>query len=285
MTGADVDRERRDGAPNRDGTDPVGQLLTTVADDIGTDQERSWRLQVHAPRWSVTRRDNDPVAVALYVLAGALALAGVVLAIHFLDRFLPGAPQGARQAPLAVQIGSWLVVVLIFIGAVAAAGLGFRAPRLEVDLSAQPSAEADAERARELQNAAIAAIVAPLAQPNPPAADLAAVSERLQELLGSLQGGAATPAAAPSTSNPSSGSARTVVDPASTVSPKVVAGAAAGATSVAFWIVAASTFWHTLGPSVLAALSTAVTAGAGSIAAWLKRDPLRTTHTVESHPT
>jgi len=276
----------------RDDRDPVGEVLTTVVGEINNGQEKSWHLHLHAPRWSVGkgRRHSEQFAIWMFVLSVALAAAGVALAIHFVDRFLPGGASGAAtpQAPLAVQIGSWSVVFVVFAGAVAAGLLGFRAPRLEVELSARPSAEAEAERAEELRNHAIDVIVAHLNQQAQRPPNRSEASNQLQSLAVSPQSssGAAPQQGqlnAPNSASPSS--TTTVADPASTISPKVIAGAGAAATSVAFWVVAATTFWHTVEPSVLTALSTGVTAAAGSIAAWLKKDPLRTTHTVESHPT
>ena len=76
--------------------DPVGYVLTKVARQIGNDEEKSWRLHLNAPRWSVGkgRAHSEWFAIGLYLIAGVLALAGSILAVHFLDRFLPGSAGG-----------------------------------------------------------------------------------------------------------------------------------------------------------------------------------------------
>src|SRR5437879_3266802 len=113
MTVRETDSKHR--VDNGEMSDPVGEVLARAARQIEDDQEKSWRLYLHAPRWSVGkgRTHSERSAVGLYLLAGLLALAGVVLAIHFLDRFLPGptaASTATSAAPLTVQIGSWAVV-------------------------------------------------------------------------------------------------------------------------------------------------------------------------------
>lgn len=66
-------------------------------------------------------------------------------------------------------------------------------------------------------------------------------------------------------------------DPATTPSPKVIAGGVAGAVSFVFWTIAVATFFKdTFNETTLAGLVAATTTILSAVAGYFKVDPLRT---------
>lgn len=281
------DRRTLDPDHNGGAFEPLDWVLAGAAQSIKDQQEKSWHLEVHSPPWAL-RRGGDArwLRGGMLGLAVLLAVLGFVLAMHTVNRVLPNAAGTTVHVPLALLIGSWSVVFLIFAAAVCAGLFVYRSGRLELRMSARPSAAAEADRAAEMQGRAFDAIL-DRAFTTAGASDRATIVAELRSLMSAPQ-----EAAAPSpASSDGTGAARKagpttkVIDPQKTVSPKVVAGAATSATSAAFWIVAASSFWHSVEPTVLTALATGVTAISGAIAAWWKTDPLRVAQLTQSHPT
>jgi hypothetical protein len=272
--------------PDRDDRrpEPLDDVLIGAANSIAGAQEKSWHLEVHSPRWALRR--GGETHWPMLALAALLAFFGFFLAVRTIDRVLPKPGVTAVHVPLALLVGTWSVVFLIFAAAVGAGLFVYRSGRLELRMSAHPSAAAEAERAAATQADAFDALLR-RAFSCAGAPDPAAVAAELRTLMSVPGGAAAPPPASASVTGSGTAAAATtkVVDPQKTVSPKVVAGAATSATSAAFWIVAASTFWHSVQPTVLTALATGVTAISGAIAAWWKTDPLRVKQLTQSHPT
>lgn len=256
-------------------------------------RDTSWRLDARAPRWALHQGYGTLSAAGLFLVAVILAAIGAFLAAHFIDRFLPASASGPSGAPLALLVGAWSVVVLIFGAAILAGIFAFRSNELHLRMSGHPSAAAEAQLAAQMREETLNAVLRLTEQGG--GAAIAGVASKLDKLLnqaptqpalpagGQIGGGSSFVNDSSSVSNPS-GTAH-LVDPATTLSPKVVAGAATAAASAAFWIVAAATFWHKLEPTILTALGTGVTAVTSAIAGWWKTDPLRIKQVTESHPT
>jgi hypothetical protein len=222
-------------------------------------------VQVAAPRWSLVRGERDAwIQCALFLVALLLAAGGVFLAWHASDQV---ATHRGAAPPLTDQIGPWAVAIIVIGGAVAAAVAAFRSAKVHLDMAVNPATAPD---------------VGSITKPVP-------VGQRQSE-VDSHDGGDSPPTppatqsdngAIPTSTAPEGG---TIVDPRSTASPKVVAGAMSTLASASFWTIAAATFWHTVEPVILTALGTAVTAIAGAVAAWWKTDPLRVAHVNQSRP-
>jgi hypothetical protein len=242
-------------------TEPaVAQALINAASTLHAAKESRWRVQIDAPRWAMVRNGHESgLAAWLFFAALVWASLGVGFAWHLSDQI---ASHPGLTPPLSEQLGLWAAVVVVIGGAVVAGITAFRSAKLHVNMALEPSAKAEAALKGEDNGAG--------AKTNAP-------SSAAPPLSGSTTNGSSpSPTAQPDAK---------IVDPRTTLSPKVVAGSASALASAAFWTIAAATFWHKVEPTILAALGTGLTTVTGAIAAWWKTDPLRISRIIQSHPT
>jgi hypothetical protein len=266
MNGAtvgDVERELEDRQT------AVAAAVIRAAQSIDTRREKSWRLQVAAPRWALVRGARDArIQCGLFFVGLLLAAGGVALAWHASDQV---AKRSGTAPPLTDQIGPWAVAVIVIAGAVAAAIAAFRSAKMHLDMEVKPAQAPATQRittlapAAALRSAGGSSADSNGAQAPTPSLKVAENVDGSNQASAALAGGA-------------------VVDPRTTVSPKVVLGTMGTLASASFWTIAAATFWHSVEPVVLTALGTVATAVAGAAAAWLKNDPLRVAHVNQSQP-
>jgi hypothetical protein len=273
------DRDRHESA--------VAQVLTTAADKIDKDAANRWRLHIDAPRWAIVRGGHEAgLSAWLFLAAFVWGGLGVALVWHLSDQL---ASNGNSVPPLTEQIGLWAAVVVVLGGAVAAGITAFRSAKLHVTLALDPSAKAEAERRAELHDKLMSALDKGTESAAVAAAAATATVLAPEGNDAGTKGSNGQPSASSASSDASSSTspgqaAPKIVDPKTTLSPKVAAGTATAVLSAAFWTVAAATFWHKVEPTVLAALGTGLTTVGAAIAAWWKTDPLRIAHIVEAHP-
>ena len=262
----------------------------TAANKIDTGEENRWQLRIDAPRWALVR-DGHEAGLAAWLFFAALVWAalGVGFAWHLSDQL---ASNPRLAPPLSEQIGLWAAVVVVIGGAVAAGITAFRSAKLHVNMALEPSAKAEAQRRKELHERLIALLDKQQAPAEPAAAAAAAAALNAEDKGSGLDPNGASPQPPPPSGSTTNGnstvppvqSEEKIADPRTTLSPKVVAGSASALASAAFWTIAAATFWHTVEPTVLAALGTGLTTVSGAIAAWWKTDPLRIARITQSRP-
>ncbi|MGN6867910.1 MAG: hypothetical protein ACTHMY_05835 [Solirubrobacteraceae bacterium] len=245
----------------------VAAAVIRAAENIDTRREKSWRLQVAAPRWALVRGEHEAwIQCGLFLVALLLAAGGVFLAWHASDQV---AAHSRTAPPLTDQIGPWAVAIIVIGGAVAAAIAAFRSAKMHLDMEVNPAPTPAPQRAVKLVPAAVQS------------EDSSVAGESAAQALPPSPTPAQSAAGVTPSTAPVGGA---VVDPRTTVSPKVVLGTVGTLASASFWTVAAATFWHTVEPVALTALGTVVTAAVGAATAWWKTDPLRVAHVNQSRP-
>ena len=293
-------------------SDPAEQSLLGVIDALGnkvkTGDDGHWHVTVDAPRWALRTPGSELLASAIAAI-GALGLAGlaVALAWHTTNQL------ATANADLAFEVGAWATIGVLLIGAAIAAFVAFRNKQLHLrmtqltggDDAAQalaasatgsgtgggtsggtatgpgPAAAAAgaADAAAHTEAAAAYAVAAGRAADNsaPDAAASAASAATAHAAAAAAAAATGAPAQVGSgvTSGTPTGS-KSAPNPATTISPKVVAGGTAGAVAFSFWTIAAATFWkHTFTSDALSALVGSTTAIVSTAAAYLRNDPLR----------
>jgi hypothetical protein len=256
--------KRRPRAEIELGEDSLLNTIKALSHKIPNGNTSHWHFSITAPRWAMRSAKAETIASTVAgIVALALATGGALLAWDAINKLT------ASAAGLGVQIGAWVVVAVLLIGAGAAATAAFGSRRLHLRIT-QLTGGDDAAKA-----------LAATTSDHRPQANGAASTAASGAGAGAAPAPAAAPGAAaaagagsgPADGGPSGQAAAT------TVSPKLWAGSIAGAIAFSFWTIAAATFWkNTFSSDALAALVGSTTAIVAAAAAYLKADPLRSRH-------
>jgi hypothetical protein len=291
------DNKRRSQAETQRGEDSLLATIQGLSSKVAIGSTSHWHFSITAPRWALRAPRSETLASSIAgFVALVLAGGGVALAWNA-DNELTTSKSG-----LAAQIGPWVVIAVLLIGAGAAASAAFGSRRLHLRITQLAGGEAAAkalaasvsDRGQQESGAAgvneavgstgvtamhaseaarLAREATDAANRATPDAAAAAVSAAASAHAAAATAATAAPTGAgggPADGGPTTQSAAT------TTSPKVWAGTIAGAVAFSFWTIAAATFWkNTFSSEALAALVGSTTAIVAAVAAYLKTDPLR----------